>query len=94
MPRLGEIAERCAKHDQWLVRSTTGEWFCEACEGAEEVRGTNDLDECACGDYRRDHVNGTGRCKMPDDLTHGFQPCLRFRLVRQAAAVHKLLKGE
>jgi hypothetical protein len=38
------------------------------------------LDVCQCGDYRRDHENGTGRCKMPDDLTHGFQPCLVFRL--------------
>ena len=39
-------------------------------------------DECECGDYRKDHINGTGRCRMPDDLCHGFKPCLRFRLER------------
>ena len=40
------------------------------------------LDECDCGDYRRDHIDGTGRCTMPDNLSHGFKPCLKFRLSR------------
>lgn len=43
----------------------------------------HDLDECECGDYRRDHVNGTGRCRMPDDLNHGLQPCEAFRLSKR-----------
>lgn len=37
-------------------------------------------DECECGDYRRDHEDGHGRCRMPDDLTHANAPCLSFRL--------------
>lgn len=48
---------------------------------AEVKRLPHPLDTCYCGDARRDHVDGTGRCLMPDDLTHGFQPCTRFRLV-------------
>lgn len=38
------------------------------------------MDVCRCGDARRDHVNGTGRCRMPNDLTHGFMTCEKFRL--------------
>ena len=41
---------------------------------------TDDLDICACGDYRGQHAGGTGACSMPDDLTHGMQPCTAFRL--------------
>lgn len=37
-------------------------------------------DVCECGDYRRFHIGGTGRCTMPDDLCHGFTPCTEFRL--------------
>jgi hypothetical protein len=37
-------------------------------------------DICECGDYRHQHHEGTGRCQMPNDLTHNFQPCLGFRL--------------
>lgn len=40
----------------------------------------NELDICECGDYRRDHVDGIGECRMPNDLSHGFQKCSRFRL--------------
>lgn len=47
--------------------------------------GVDLLDECRCGDYRRDHENGTGRCKMPNDLCHGFKPCTVFRLSRPAS---------
>jgi hypothetical protein len=43
-----------------------------------------DFDICECGDYRHQHENGTGRCKMPDDLCHGFKPCLKFRLTEGA----------
>lgn len=46
-----------------------------------------DFDMCACGDYRRDHKDGTGRCRMPDDLTHGFKPCLEFRLSKTATEI-------
>lgn len=45
----------------------------------------SDLDECECGDYRRDHNDGTGRCRMPDDLTHGNRPCFSFRLAFPAS---------
>jgi hypothetical protein len=44
----------------------------------------DDFDECECGDYRRDHVDGVGRCKMPNDLNHGFRPCDKFRLALRA----------
>ena len=39
-----------------------------------------DLQVCECGDYRFQHVRGVGRCRMADGLSHGFKPCLRFRL--------------
>jgi hypothetical protein len=41
------------------------------------------LDTCVCGDYRMDHENASGRCKMPDDLCHGFEPCFEFRLSKR-----------
>jgi len=40
----------------------------------------NPLDECECGDYRSQHKDGTGKCCMPDDNTHGHRPCFSFRL--------------
>lgn len=46
----------------------------------------NHEDVCTCGDYRKDHENGTGRCRMPNDLCHGFVPCEKFTLFRRAAA--------
>jgi len=42
-----------------------------------------DYDECECGDYRIQHENGIGKCKMRDDICHGFEPCLKFRLLRK-----------
>lgn len=42
---------------------------------------TGDLDTCVCGDYRRDHIDGTGRCKM-NGLGHmvpGYS-CEKFEL--------------
>lgn len=42
-----------------------------------------DFDICECGDYRHQHENGIGRCKMPDDLCHGLEPCLTFRLAEK-----------
>lgn len=39
-----------------------------------------DFDECECGDYRQDHDLETGRCRMPDNMAHGMQPCYAFRL--------------
>jgi len=42
-----------------------------------------DFDECVCGDYRIQHENGTGKCKMPNDICHGCEPCLEFRLFRK-----------
>lgn len=43
-----------------------------------------DYDECECGDYRHQHEAGTGRCTMPNDLTHGFKACPTFRLHKRA----------
>jgi hypothetical protein len=40
---------------------------------------------CECGDYRLQHQDGTGRCQMPDDMTHGFKPCNEFRPVATTA---------
>ena len=40
----------------------------------------SDFDVCECGDYRHQHENGTGKCRMRDDACHGFKPCLSFRL--------------
>lgn len=40
------------------------------------------LDACVCGDYRRDHKDGTGPCKFNArgwDLCHAGQDCLQFR---------------
>jgi hypothetical protein len=37
-------------------------------------------DICKCGDYRRDHEGGIGRCTLPADTMPGFRPCVRFRL--------------
>jgi hypothetical protein len=43
------------------------------------------LDVCQCGDFRREHQDGTGRCRMPNDASHGFKTCERFRLHASAA---------
>ena len=47
----------------------------------------SDFDLCECGDYRKDHIDGVGRYRMPDNLTHGFRACLSFRLARSATAI-------
>lgn len=56
-----------------------------------------DYDICECGDYRHQHEDGVGRCRMPDDGCHGFKPCLRFRLSEEAPksiqALKKLLRS-
>jgi hypothetical protein len=38
------------------------------------------LDTCKCGDYRRQHVDGVGRCKLEELCTP--TPCQKFRLSR------------
>jgi len=50
----------------------------------EQIAARHPLDECECGDYRRDHLNGTGPCtfnKGAFDLTHGGRDCLKFRAI-------------
>ena len=49
------------------------------------------LDQCECGDYRRDHVEGTGECKLNYAHIEGT-PCHVFRLneSREAALVRLL----
>jgi hypothetical protein len=44
-------------------------------------------DICTCGDYRRDHEGGTGRCTLPADAVHGFRACTRFQLATASRAV-------
>lgn len=46
-----------------------------------------DFDSCECGDYRHQHDRGLGRCQMPNDGTHGFKPCLAFRLSKAATEI-------
>jgi hypothetical protein len=48
---------------------------------------TDDLDACHCGDYRRDHVDGKGRCKLNWAHSIGEGPCSEFRLFRTAAEI-------
>lgn len=43
------------------------------------------LDVCKCGDFRREHSGGVGRCRMPNDASHGFKTCELFRLDHDAA---------
>ena len=40
-----------------------------------------DLDVCRCGDYRRDHQQGAGTCKL-NGLGHGMlgYSCAEFRI--------------
>jgi hypothetical protein len=48
----------------------------------------NPFDICTCGDYRRDHEGGTGRCTLPDATAPAdFRPCVRFRLAMASKAV-------
>lgn len=65
-------------------------WWCSREAGHEgpcAARQTHPLDTCKCGDYRRDHP-GDGPCNFNSDdsrgangsASHGFQPCLGFRL--------------
>ncbi len=53
---------------------------CPECNGYGKVPA-NHYEVCACGDYRHQHENGIGRCTMPNDLCHGFEPCLAFEFV-------------
>ncbi len=48
-----------------------------------------DFDQCACGDYRHQHVNGTGACRL-NDLGHGMGnmgKCYKFRLAKEASEI-------
>lgn len=40
-------------------------------------------DVCMCGDYRRQHYQGTGRCLLGSLCRPGY--CVKFRLFRSAA---------
>lgn len=54
--------------------------------GGDE-RGLDPLDYCECGDYRRDHKDGTGLCCFNGpsfDLNHGGKDCHQFRLAALA----------
>lgn len=49
--------------------------------GEAEWRRNHEL--CECGDYRYQHENGIGKCKMSDNICHGCQPCLKFRKMEE-----------
>ena len=43
------------------------------------------LDECQCGDYRRSHKNGSGKCGLCTwNPSNPFNPCMKFRLAKKA----------
>lgn len=44
----------------------------------------SEYDICECGDFRRDHVNGSGECKL-NTLGHGGPPpCKKFHFASPA----------
>lgn len=53
-----------------------------------------EFDACECGDYRRDHdgLHGAGRCRLANDLTHGFEPCTSFRLFEPATEIPEVYR--
>lgn len=49
----------------------------------------SDFDLCHCGDYRKDHKDGTGACVFnhtPGNV-HGSAKCMQFRISREAAEI-------
>lgn len=42
------------------------------------------LDVCRCGDWRHQHVDGTGRCRLGSLCTP--HPCQKFRLFKEAGS--------
>ena len=52
------------------------------------------FDLCQCFDYRRVHVGGTGKCRLPDTYAHDFQPCLEFRLWKTAESLPEEFKEQ
>lgn len=46
-----------------------------------------DFDECECGDYYSDHDSKTGMCRMPDNRSHGFRLCYKFKLSHFARGI-------
>lgn len=49
--------------------------------------GFENWDECECGDYRLSHESGKGKCSQPNDLSHGFKVCKKFRRFSQAREI-------
>ena len=45
----------------------------------------HELDSCYCGDFRRSHVNGTGKCRVCDSRGFSALRCQKFRLSYDAA---------
>lgn len=76
-----------------LYRDRDGVTHCPVCHSVAIKEGRADkgakdspLDECDCGDFRQDHVDGTGRCLYP---THHIPDpelnvCRKFRLAGRA----------
>ena len=56
--------------------------------------GEHDLDACECGDWRRDHIDGTGACKFNKNAANvghgGPADCMEFRLSVPASRAWKL----
>ena len=55
--------------------------------GSKGMAKISDFDACSCGDYRRDHVDGVGRCLLSNTISHDFTPCTKFRLFQRATEI-------
>lgn len=73
----------CSNAECRAVHDTDPQGHCPACKLASGVgwstMGVDPDERCRCGDPRKDHQNYVGRCKKPDDLTHGFRSCNQFQ---------------
>jgi hypothetical protein len=43
-------------------------------------------DQCFCGDYRSQHVDGTGACRVCGNSKAPYDGCRKFRFAKHAAA--------
>jgi hypothetical protein len=49
-------------------------------------------DICYCGDFRKDHKDGTGRCIFNDEVRDGHGgagPCYQFRLAQAVSLTQR-----
>lgn len=68
------MATRKISDPEWAAR-----------QSPEKALTLSDFDCCECGDYRHQHVNGSGACKLGSLCTPGR--CQKFRLSREATEI-------